>query len=139
MKADLPLFLPYEPVNVGSADPAGLAQPSVGLPIWSWPARLVSRLHPGLRESLAEDIPSLDRIPLPLVHLFLPGLAIAVVAIGSLIHLLAPIGLSVEGHGQIFPLGWATVFTESRLFMGFALLLGLISPALGVLVVLLLA
>jgi hypothetical protein len=96
-------------------------------PLWAWPARLVGRVHPALRPVLVDDIRFFKAIPFPGAGLLLV-LAAALLAV-------VPIALHPSGpiHG---PLTWLDVYTESLLFMALALLLGLISPAFGIWLVL---
>ncbi len=114
-----------QPVAATAVEPMVFAPTPT--PLWAWPARLVGRLHPRLRAILDEDIEVFRSLPVPGLGLLLVLAAAALAAVPIVLHPSGPI------HG---PFTWLDVYTESLLFMALALLLGLISPAFGVWLVL---
>jgi len=101
--------------------------PPMRIPLWARPAWFVGRVHPPLRAVLESDIRFIDglRVPGPGWLLVIAAGALAVIPIA-----LHPPSLI---HG---PLTWVDVYTESLLFLVLALLLGVISPAFGIWLVL---
>lgn len=119
---DSPVPPPTASASPTAPDPG--AAPAVAAdayrpPAWTWPARIVARLHRPLRASIRPDVAFIGRQPIPNVQLVAPAVAIAVPLVFSLLRLTI-----------------TDVFTESLVFMSLAVAIGLVAPALGVLFVL---
>ena len=90
-------------------------------PYWAWPALLIGQLHRPLARSVRPDAELIHRLPGRFADdLVLPAIAVAVVIVFSWLRL-----------------GIRDVFTESLPFMALAVVIGLVAPALGVIIVLL--
>lgn len=91
----------------------------VGIPFWARPAMLLRRIHPALAASVGPDMAFLRRID-PRLPMALPLLVLAVTVVFSLAR------LTIE-----------QVYTESLVFLVLAAAIGILSPAAGVLLVIL--
>jgi hypothetical protein len=105
-------------------------------PWWMTPARLVGRFRPSLRAATAADTVAFQRLPRAVVDIGLPLLLIVVVGVVTFAH-----ATSVYPHPSVkidwLRVGIDDVFTESPVFLFVAIALGVLSPALGILLVLL--
>lgn len=103
-----------EPVAPSAPVPAA----TDSLPAWAWPARIVGRIHGSLRASIRPDAAFVSTLPIPQPHLVALGVALGIPAVFSLLRL-----------------GVTDVYTESLAFLALAVAVGLVAPALGVLLV----
>lgn len=108
------------------------------LPWWMRPAQLVGRVRPALGASVDADAHALAALPPMGVTTVLPALAVALCLVPSVVHALAGTGPTLA-EVDWTRLWFVDVFTESFPFMAGALLLGIVSPALGAFVVLVFA
>lgn len=93
------------------AAPAGTDR----LPVWTWPARFIGRLHRPLRASIRPDVAFIGGLPIPSPHLLLPAIVIAIPLVFTLLRITV-----------------TDVYTESLIFMALAAAIGFVAPALGV-------
>ena len=101
---------------------------------WMVPARLIGRIRPLLGRATDADRISLARFPFVVVAVVLPLAVILLALVPSVIHALSSRPLS-STEVDYFRIRVDDVYTESIVFMAGALLLGVLSPALGVLLV----
>ena len=97
---------------------------------WMIPARLLGRLRTPLWSAADADREALGRLPVVVVGVVLPLIAIALAVVPSLIHALATRPFSLA-EVDFFRIRVDDVYTESIVFMAGGLILGTISPALG--------
>jgi hypothetical protein len=117
---------------VADAD-AGAPPPRPSPPAWVWPSIVAGLAYPALANSARLDAEMIERLPEPKAERFrglsrLPKFWTLVV-VGAAVLIALVFGL--------FRLGITDVYSESMVFMLLALVLGMISPAAGLLMVLL--
>lgn len=100
------------------------------VPWWMWPARFIGRVRPALGASVDADANALGAVPPAVRTIVLPAVAVVLVAIPSVVHALAGTGPTLA-EVDWTRLWFVDAFTESFPFMAGALILGIISPALG--------
>jgi hypothetical protein len=116
--------------ELGAPPPA--ASPFHRVPVW-WmaPVWLVGRVRSGLREVALADWRWLQRAPI--ARVVLPALAVLVPLVVTALHATTPQG--EQPPPELLAVVIRDVFTESLPFMAAALALGIVSPAVGALLV----
>lgn len=106
--------------------------------MWMWPAIALGRLRPPLKAATTADAARLRELPAWLARVVLPLAAVGLPLALSVLHALRP----VFDYGTVYadPAPWTfliwTTFTESISFVVLAAVIGMVTPAAGVLVVL---
>jgi hypothetical protein len=109
-------------------------------PLWVWPSIVMGLLYPALARSARLDVELLERLPDPPTNLrrlptaysvLLVAIAVGLALVFSLLRFGAP-----SPDALPVPFGIDYLYTESVVFMLAALLLGMASPAAGLLLVL---
>jgi hypothetical protein len=108
------------------------------VPWWMRPALLIGRLRPALGASVDADANAFRSLPSAASTILLPALAVVLVVVPSIVHALAGTG-PTAAEADWTRLWFVDVYTESFPFMAGALVLGIVSPALGAFLVLVFA
>ena len=134
---ELPLIFD-ESIDRARPQDAGVKAADADRPPWPWwmaPARLVGRFHPRLRAAAAADAFAFRRLPQIIVLVAFPLAVVALAGVVSATHATSDI-LHVAPKIDWLRLQVDDVYTEAPLFMLAAIAMGALSPALGVLLVL---
>ncbi len=134
---ELPLIFD-ESIDRARPQDAGLETADADRPPWPWwmaPARLIGRFHPRLRAAAAADAFAFRRLPRIIVLVAFPLAVVALAGVVSATHATSDI-LHVARNIDWLRLQVDDVYTEAPLFMLAAIAMGALSPALGVLLVL---
>ena len=134
---ELPLIFD-ESIDRARPQDAGVKAADADRPPWPWwmaPARLVGEFDPRLRAAAAADAFAFRRLPRIIVLVAFPLAVVALAGVVSATHATSDI-LHVAPKIDWLRLQVDDVYTEAPLFMLAAIAMGALSPALGVLLVL---
>ena len=138
---DLPVFLD-DPARLAASETPSTARAvrpqaaaaTIAWPWWMAPARLVGRIRPALLSAAESDARAFSRLPMILVALIPPLVVIAFSLVLSISNA-STVASHASPHVDWLRFGADAAYTESPPFLLMAVVVGALSPALGVFLV----